>query len=322
MNNRKLISIAMCTYNGERFIIKQLESLVNQSYKNLELIIVDDDSTDSTIEIIKKYALNDSRIKFFQNEYNLGFVKNFEKAISLCKGDYIALADQDDIWKLDKLEIFESEIKDNILIYSDAEIIDKNSNEQGRELIRPNGNLVSGKCNKAFLFYNCASGNTMMFKRELIDSILPIPGDFSFHDIWIAFIASTVSTVTYTDEALIYYRRYSEQVTKNIEKNYQSFFDRFRQKKEKKTTDARHKLINLKLLRELKFLDEEVKYLLDLLIKQAETYGKGYLNLELYKYLNANQDEVFAIKMKKKRARYVLRESMKLKLHMSTFFSF
>ena len=167
----KLISIAMCTYNGERFVKEQIDSIIAQSYTKFELIVVDDCSKDNTINIIKDYQSKDDRIKLFQNENNLGFVKNFEKAISLCSGDYIALADQDDIWKKDKIEVFIKNIGDNLLIYSDAILIDQYSKEIGKELIRPNGNLVEGKCNKAFIFYNCVSGNTLMFKKELIKYI-------------------------------------------------------------------------------------------------------------------------------------------------------
>lgn len=319
--NNELVSIAMCTYNGERFLREQLDSLVNQTYQNFELIITDDKSTDSTIEIIREYQQVDNRIKLYQNEVNLGFVKNFEKAISLCKGEYIALADQDDIWKLEKLETFVVEIDNNILIYSDAEIIDKDSVQLNKQLIRPNGNLVKGKCNKAFLFYNCVSGNTMMFKKELVSYILPIPKEFSFHDIWIAFIASTVNKITYTEKPMIYYRRYDEQVTRSIEKEYTSFLNRFYQKKKKQLINVHTRLNDLKMLGKLDFLDTEVKYLIELLIKHMKTYQKNFFNIKLYLYLKKNIDEVFEIKIEKKRKKYAFKEAMKLKFRMLTMFS-
>ena len=128
-----LISIAMCSYNGERFIKEQIDSIIAQTYKNFELIIVDDGSKDNTINIIKEYQLKDHRIKLFQNDNNLGFVKNFEKAISLCSGDFIALADQDDVWKKNKLEVFLKNINGNMLIYSDAILIDQHSKETGKQ---------------------------------------------------------------------------------------------------------------------------------------------------------------------------------------------
>ena len=225
----------MCTYNGQRFIKEQLDSMLSQTYKHFELIITDDGSSDDTIEIIKEYQKSDDRIKLYQNEKNLGFVKNFEKAISLCSGEYIALADQDDIWKKNKLEVFLNEIKENVLIYSDAILIDEHSNISSNQLIRPNNNLVKGKCNKAFLLSNCVSGNTLMFKRELLEYILPIPDGVRFHDIWIAFVASTYGTITYTEEPLTYYRRYSEQITHQPEKDtYKSVTDKLQKKEMKK----------------------------------------------------------------------------------------
>ena len=93
-----MISIAMATYNGEKFLRYMLDSILSQTYQDIELIICDDNSSDSTCLILKEYEKNNSRIKLYFNESNLGFIKNFEKAISLCSGDYIALSDQDDIW--------------------------------------------------------------------------------------------------------------------------------------------------------------------------------------------------------------------------------
>lgn len=83
-----------------------------------------------------------------------------------------------------------------------------------KELIRPTNNLIAGSNNRAFLLENCMSGNTLMFKKELVEYILAIPDDISFHDIWIAFVSSTYGSITFTDEAMTYYRRYSEQVIK------------------------------------------------------------------------------------------------------------
>src|SRR5688500_10348209 len=97
-NNIPLVSIALCVYNGEKFLREQLDSLVNQSYPNIEIIASDDRSTDASLLILQEYADRYPYFKFGQNEQNLGYVKNFEKVISLCSGDLIALSDQDDIW--------------------------------------------------------------------------------------------------------------------------------------------------------------------------------------------------------------------------------
>src|ERR1700748_3070750 len=100
MSKQPLVSVAMCTYNGEKYIRQQLDSILNQTWRNLEIVIVDDGSSDDTFAIISEYAEKDSRIKCFKNEVNLGFNKNFEHAVELTTGDYIAISDQDDIWLL------------------------------------------------------------------------------------------------------------------------------------------------------------------------------------------------------------------------------
>lgn len=311
MNKEPLVSIAMCSYNGEIFIKEQLNSILDQTYKNIELIIVDDCSKDETIKIIEEYLKKDNRIKLYKNEINLGFVKNFEKAISLCTGDYIALADQDDIWKKNKLEVFVSEIKDNMLIYSDAILIDKESKETGKQLIRPEGNLVSGKCNKAFIYYNCVSGNTLMFKKELVKHILPIPEKITFHDIWIAFIASTIGEITFTKESYTYYRRYSEQVTRNVQKNYKSITDRLNKKENSYLLHAQNVLNYCTTFKSVDNLDKEIIEILNIIIEHYSNYKKGFFNFEIYKCLKKYKNELFAIKRVETRSRYLKRYSSK-----------
>lgn len=317
-----MISIAMCTYNGELFIKEQIDSILNQTYCDFELVITDDGSSDKTINIVKEYQLLDNRIKFFQNKTNLGFVKNFEKAISLCTGEYIALADQDDIWKINKLEIFLDEIKDNVLIYSDAILVDKYSNSIGSELIRSNKKkLVSGSCNKSFLLSNCVSGNTLMFKKELVKYILPIPKGISFHDIWIAFVSSTYGTITYTEESMTYYRRYSEQITKTREKSYNSFFDRLKQKEKIRIHDATAIVKDLNIFKSLKILkDSNVIEIIDELVNHYSNYSNIYFSNKLEKILKRHKDEVFAIFKDKYRNKRIRRTTIGLKLHKLTCF--
>src|SRR5437868_14993155 len=98
-----LVSIALCTYNGQDFLRKQLNSLLDQSYKNLQIVVCDDASTDATIDLINTYK--DDRLVRHFNRTNIGYVKNFEQAISLCTGEFIALCDQDDMWRPDKIEL-------------------------------------------------------------------------------------------------------------------------------------------------------------------------------------------------------------------------
>lgn len=319
MNKEPLVSIAMCSYNGERFIKEQLDSILNQTYNNIELIIVDDCSKDNTIEIIEEYLNKDNRIKFYKNVKNLGFVKNFEKSISLCTGKYIALADQDDIWKKNKLEVFVAEIKDNTLIYSDAILIDKDSKILNKELIRPNANLAKGRCNKAFIFTNCVSGNTLMFKKELIPHILPIPEQISFHDIWIAFVASSIGTITPTEESFTYYRRYSEQVTHHKEKNYSSILDKLKKKEGFWLRYSESILNNCLAFKTVGNLDKETIDMLNIFIEHHSAFNKGLFSFKMYQTIKKNGKELFSIKKKGVRKRYLLKYSSKnplLKLFM------
>lgn len=125
-----MISVAMCTFNGEKYIKEQIESIINQSLVPDEIIICDDCSKDNTVNIIKETLDNWSgKVYLVVNEKNLGYRKNFEKAISLCHGDIIFLSDQDDVWNKDKIEIIKTEIekdKNILLAFHDVEIVDEN----------------------------------------------------------------------------------------------------------------------------------------------------------------------------------------------------
>jgi glycosyltransferase involved in cell wall biosynthesis len=124
------ISIAMCTYNGAKYIDEQLETIIAQDYPLHEIIVVDDRSSDDTFKILEDWkSKHPTLFKLYLNGENLGFDKNFEKAISLCTGDLIAIADQDDVWMKDKLsslvQLFTNE---NVMLGHGASITLKNGN--------------------------------------------------------------------------------------------------------------------------------------------------------------------------------------------------
>src|SRR5437868_2195931 len=108
-----LVSVVMCTYNGSRFVAEQIESICSQTYKELQVIIVDDASSDNTYDIVTQWAAKDPRIQAYRNENNIGFNLNFNKACKLATGDFIAIADQDDIWELTKIEKLMSKINES-----------------------------------------------------------------------------------------------------------------------------------------------------------------------------------------------------------------
>src|SRR4051812_10655388 len=112
------VSVVVCTYNGEKFLPQQLNSLISQTYANLEIIISDDHSSDDTVKIAASFQKRDPRIRIHVNESNLGFNKNFEQAFDLSTGDFIAVCDQDDIWKPNKIKDMMSLFKEEtVLVY-------------------------------------------------------------------------------------------------------------------------------------------------------------------------------------------------------------
>ena len=112
----------MATYNGEKYLREKIDSILSKTIQNYELIVCDDCSTDTTWNILLDYQVQDKRIKCYRNEKNLGFKKNFEKAIRLCTGEYIALSDQDDIWTEDHLQVLYEGIGENDLVGANAYI--------------------------------------------------------------------------------------------------------------------------------------------------------------------------------------------------------
>jgi len=211
MSNHPLVSIAICTYNGALHLEEQLESIINQSYKNLEIIIVDDVSSDETLSILNKFSAADKRITVYPNKVNLGYVKNFESAISLCSGDFIALCDQDDIWQLDKIQLQVDAIGNAALVYHDSEFV----SEEGISLnskISDILNMYQGNSSLPFLFYNCISGHSLMMRTSLRDKFIPLDKKY-YHDWAIAFAAAENGGIKYIDKALVKYRQHADSNT-------------------------------------------------------------------------------------------------------------
>jgi len=204
------ISVAMATYNGEKFIAKQISSILNQTLKPSEIIICDDGSNDSTCEIIESFFPNNT-IKLFKNNINLGYIKNFEKACSLCTHSLIALADQDDIWREDKLEILTKEIGKNQLIFSDMKLIDGNdfiiseSFESYQRIWYPNIYEIRLA---AIFWENYLTGCSCIITKELFEKCYPFPNDFP-HDYWLAICATSYNSIRHIDEKLTFYRKHT-----------------------------------------------------------------------------------------------------------------
>jgi glycosyltransferase involved in cell wall biosynthesis len=217
------ISIAMCTWNGALYLPDQLASIAAQTRPPAELVVCDDQSTDKTCEIISNFA-NSAPFPVYLhvNEQNLGSTKNFERAIGLCGGDIIALADQDDVWLPEKLrrieDCFEQESETG-LVFTDAEVVDEDLKPLGYRLWQSVGfgeaerRLIrNGRVLDVLLPGWTVTGATMAFRAGFRDLVLEIPTDLALiHDGWIALLIGSVANVSFIDEPLIKYRQHARQ---------------------------------------------------------------------------------------------------------------
>lgn len=226
-----MISVVITTYNGEQYIKEQINSIINQSFNDIEILILDDKSEDNTLEIIKNYEKRFSFIKVIQNEKRLGVIKNFEKGIFLAKGDFIALSDQDDIWDKDKLLIQYNAIKNYkipAMVHSDLSII----NEQGEEIydsfFKKKGYFFPKKRAVDILISRSGvMGNTIMFNKELKNIILPFYDKIPMHDYYIGVIAELYGKRITLNQQLVRYRLHSSNIgnkSKNLKNRIIGFF--------------------------------------------------------------------------------------------------
>ena len=213
-----MISVALATYNGEKYLREQIDSILAQTIQDFELVVCDDCSTDSTYSLLQQYKHNDKRIKLFRNEQDLGVKKNFERAISFCKGDFIALCDQDDVWTNNHLEVLYRTIGNKDLSCGNALIVNKNLQSFGlttrcqqRLDWIPKNDFAKAK--SILFFRNPYLGSASMFRKSLVEKILPIPNGCNYHDSWIAFVACLNNGINYTNEILLNYRRTGENVS-------------------------------------------------------------------------------------------------------------
>lgn len=215
------ISIAMCTYNGAKYLQEQLESIARQTCQPHELIICDDGSIDSTTEIIEAFKKDcDFKVKIYRNGKNLGSTKNFEQAILLCEGDIIFLADQDDVWRADKIKkvvaLFLKSPNLN-LVFTDAIMVDEHLSSLGTTIWESTNfkrrkvkQFIKGNALKILVNQYVVTGATMAFRSYLKDIIVPIHKEW-IHDGWIAIFAAATGDVGLINEPLIFYRRHSSQ---------------------------------------------------------------------------------------------------------------
>ncbi|MBC7587905.1 MAG: glycosyltransferase [Chitinophagaceae bacterium] len=206
------VSIALCTYNAGKYLLPLIESLLAQTILPTEIVCCDDGSTDGTKQLLQQLQHQyPNSIKIHFNETNLGYIKNFEQCIKLCSNEFIAIADHDDIWLPQKIEKLLNGIGNSLLVCSDSIYMDADGNNMGKQ-ISTRYNLVTHPDPRSFAFSNCVWGHTALLKRELLQYAFPIP-DHAPYDIWLGFIAASVSSVAYVDEPLTFWRQHSHSYT-------------------------------------------------------------------------------------------------------------
>ncbi|MCH4282006.1 MAG: glycosyltransferase family 2 protein [Solobacterium sp.] len=200
------VSVAMAVYNGGKYLNEQMGSIINQLTDEDEFVVSDNMSTDDSRDIILSYSKTYPNIIITEcNEQ--GILANFENAVNHCSGDYIFLADQDDVWNANKIQRILQEFKDTKadLVLHDCTYVDEN-------LVSLNKTLFSDRKAEPGvqrnLWKNAYQGCCMAFKKELIPLICPIPRNIAMHDQWIGLLAEETGTVAFLPEQLIQYRKH------------------------------------------------------------------------------------------------------------------
>jgi glycosyltransferase involved in cell wall biosynthesis len=197
-----MISVCLATYNGEKYIKEQLDSILSQLGEKDELILSDDGSSDRTIEIAESYK--DSRIKIFNNSFK-NLILNFEFALNQAKGDYIFLSDQDDVWLPNKVEVSLSYLIKSDVVVSNCLVVNQDLQVINKSFFKLN-NTKKGLFSN--LLKNSYLGCCLAFRREILSKALPFPKNIPMHDIWLGFISELFYKVKFIEEPLMLYRRH------------------------------------------------------------------------------------------------------------------
>ncbi|WP_431279771.1 glycosyltransferase family 2 protein [Leifsonia poae] len=215
------VSVALCTFNGARFVRQQVESILAQRPGPAQLVVSDDGSRDDTLEIVRDVAGSQRaaavEVVVLAGEQPVGVTRNFQRAVTAADGDLIALSDQDDVWHEGRLERIAARFADDpalLLVHTDADLVDSTGRRLGRTLfesleISPDEFAAeeSGRAFDAFIRRNLATGATVVFRRELLMAALPFP-DGWVHDEWLAAVAAATGRVDVLREATIDYRQH------------------------------------------------------------------------------------------------------------------
>ncbi len=306
MNTNLTVAVLMTTYNGEKFLKQQLDSILSQTYQNFKLYISDDNSSDSTVQIISKYQNNHPDKIFYKvNQNNIGFVENFENLIAQSDENYMALSDQDDIWRSDKLELEMQEmlafekIDENraYLVHTDLLMIDEKGKLLNSSYFKYRNYSLKNTKDLGHILGPCGvMGNTLLLNKKLKNLILPFPDNLDVHDYWIALNCELFGTRKTLNTPLVQYRIHQNNssnstniLTKNslLKLNRDIKLPNLETKREYFLIDLYKKIENED---DLKILDAYIDYL------ELKKSRLGiYFNL--IKYSLVKRDTLFRIKL-------------------------
>jgi glycosyltransferase involved in cell wall biosynthesis len=206
-----MVSVVMCTYNGEHFLEEQLESILNQTWLNLEILIADDASTDNTWSMLQAYTNRDGRIQIFQNEQRLGYTENFSRNCARATAPYLVIADQDDVWHLQKIERLMSALPEHVpMIYCDSIRFSGTPPRDAKP--NPTYRRFDGTEILKLALFNTISGHAMLARTSFIHSLLPFQEGLMY-DWYAGAVAAANGGVAYFPETLVYQRVHDRNAT-------------------------------------------------------------------------------------------------------------
>jgi glycosyltransferase involved in cell wall biosynthesis len=210
MNEFPLVSVVLGTYNGEVYLQEQLRSVLAQTYPALEIIAIDDGSSDRTVDILREFAARDPRIRVVVNERNLGFIRNFEKGCRLAAGKFIALCDQDDYWFPEKVTKMVNAIGPFPMVYCDSDLCDASLQPLGRRISDLVHYQSFDDCRQLCVFSRMY-GHATLITRDLFERASPFLEEVP-HDGWLAYHATLYGGVRYLPEVLVKYRQHAGNI--------------------------------------------------------------------------------------------------------------
>ncbi|SMQ60537.1 Glycosyl transferase family 2 [Agreia sp. VKM Ac-1783] len=208
-----MVSVCMASYRGEKYIAEQVTSILRQLDADDELVIVDDASPDATVDVVQ--AIGDPRIRIERNAVNQGYVRGFERAVGLARGEFVLLADQDDVWTSGRVDAMVTALADAKVVAGNYSVLGENgriparwpltAEQSHRELANEFGILVGYRP-----YFGCAMG----MRRDAVDDFLPVPAYFTeSHDLWLAIVGNATRSIRHLPRVVVERRLHDANAT-------------------------------------------------------------------------------------------------------------